>query len=164
MFYKIFDKLVVQVPSTFQDYINTQLKPQRLDTLGNETLYLFGDIDPSVWAPLLDTYNQPKWKLPGHSAALSFGLAAAGTGVPYHVHGQFTFAFNTYICTFICAWILPYFCFLRLIKVLGPGFAEVIHGSKRWFLYPYDQRPEFDPDRTTLEWYTSALLILFLGI
>ena len=34
----------------------------------------------------------------------------------------------------------------------GPGFAEVIHGAKRWFLYPFEERPEFDPDRTTLEW------------
>lgn len=34
----------------------------------------------------------------------------------------------------------------------GPGFAEVIHGSKRWFLYPYDDKPEFNPDETTLYW------------
>ncbi|KAK6052863.1 hypothetical protein COOONC_09633 [Cooperia oncophora] len=37
----------------------------------------------------------------------------------------------------------------------GPGFAEVIYGSKRWFLYPYEERPDFEPDRTTLEWYLN---------
>ena len=40
----------------------------------------------------------PKWTVPDHEAALSFGIAGAGTGVPFHFH--------------------------------GPGFAEVIHGSK----------------------------------
>lgn len=34
----------------------------------------------------------------------------------------------------------------------GPGFSEVIHGSKRWFLYPYENRPKFDPDQNMLRW------------
>ncbi|GMR41691.1 hypothetical protein PMAYCL1PPCAC_11886, partial [Pristionchus mayeri] len=110
-----------RVPSTLGEYLKTQLKPQNLDTLGNETLYLFGDIDPSTWNPLLSSYSQPAWKLPHHEPALSFGIAGAGTGVPFHFH--------------------------------GPGFAEIIHGAKRWFLYPYEEQPKFDPDRTTLEWY-----------
>ncbi|CAI4230569.1 unnamed protein product [Auanema sp. JU1783] len=110
-----------RVPSTFGDYVENLLKPQNLETLGNETLYLFGDIDQKHWAPLLESYNQPKWSLPGHTAALSFGIAGAGTGVPFHFH--------------------------------GPGFAEIVHGSKRWFLYPFEDQPEFNPDHTTLEWY-----------
>uniref|UniRef100_A0A914V3K6 JmjC domain-containing protein n=1 Tax=Plectus sambesii TaxID=2011161 RepID=A0A914V3K6_9BILA len=110
-----------RVPTTFATYINDYLKPQSLDKLGNETLYLFGDIDQKVWKPLLKQYIQPPWKVPGHTSALSFGIAGAGTGVPFHFH--------------------------------GPGFAEVIYGRKRWFLYPYDERPEFNPDNTTLEWF-----------
>ncbi|VDL80154.1 unnamed protein product [Nippostrongylus brasiliensis] len=108
-------------PTTFGDYVETQLKAQNRDTLGNETMYLFGDIDQTLWAPLLQSYKLPKWSLPGHKPALSFGIAGAGTGVPFHFH--------------------------------GPGFAEVIYGSKRWFLYPYEDRPDFEPDRTTLDWY-----------
>ncbi|CAI2347885.1 unnamed protein product [Caenorhabditis sp. 36 PRJEB53466] len=110
-----------RVPTTFGKYIEEQMKPQNLEMLGNETLYLFGDIDQKIWKPLLEKYRQPAWQLPGHSAALSFGIAGAGTGVPFHFH--------------------------------GPGFAEIIHGSKRWFLYPYEQRPNWNPDKTTLEWY-----------
>ncbi|CAJ0578612.1 unnamed protein product, partial [Mesorhabditis spiculigera] len=110
-----------RVPSSFKEYLEHKLKPQNLETLGNETLYLFGDIDQKAWKPLLDAYKMPEYTLPGHQPALSFGLAGAGTGVPFHFH--------------------------------GPGFAEVIHGSKRWFLYEYEDRPEFDPDRTTFEWY-----------
>nr|CAB3257803.1 bifunctional arginine demethylase and lysyl-hydroxylase JMJD6-A [Phallusia mammillata] len=34
----------------------------------------------------------------------------------------------------------------------GPGFSEVIHGSKRWFLLPFEQKPDFDPNKTTLRW------------
>ncbi|PAV58400.1 hypothetical protein WR25_23939 isoform C [Diploscapter pachys] len=109
-----------RVPSTFGDYLETHLRPQSLESLGNETLYLFGDIDPTTWKPLLDKYRQPQYKLPGHTAALSFGLAGAGTGVPFHFH--------------------------------GPGFAEVVHGSKRWFLYEPDREINFNPDKSTLEW------------
>jgi hypothetical protein len=61
-------------------------------------LYLFGDIDTEIWEPLLNTYVLPPWSLPDHEPALSFGIAAVGTGVPFHFH--------------------------------GPGFGEVIHGSK----------------------------------
>lgn len=67
-----------QVPSTFGEYLERHLKPQNLDTLGNETLYLFGDIDQKIWKPLLEKYRIPKWSLPGHSPALSFGIAGAG--------------------------------------------------------------------------------------
>uniref|UniRef100_A0A915DI89 JmjC domain-containing protein n=1 Tax=Ditylenchus dipsaci TaxID=166011 RepID=A0A915DI89_9BILA len=112
-----------RVDANFDDYVRNILKPQDIQKPGNETLYLFGDIDQTIWKPLLDQYNPPKWTVPGHEAALSFGIAGAGTGVPFHFH--------------------------------GPGFGEVIHGSKRWFLLPFEQRPEFDPDKSTLYWYLN---------
>ncbi|CAD5219061.1 unnamed protein product [Bursaphelenchus xylophilus] len=112
-----------RVPTTFGDYLSTHLKPQSLETLGNETLYLFGDIDPELWKPLLSAYKQPKWTVPDMEPALSFGIAAVGTGVPFHFH--------------------------------GPGFAEVVHGSKHWFLTEPDRKPAFDPDRSTLDWYLN---------
>ncbi|KAM8961621.1 jmjC domain-containing protein 8 [Pelodytes ibericus] len=34
----------------------------------------------------------------------------------------------------------------------GPGYSEVIYGRKRWFLYPPETKPEFNPNRTTLSW------------
>ena len=40
-----------------------------------ETLYLFGDIDREEWAPLLNRYLRPPWKLPNLFGELSFGLA-----------------------------------------------------------------------------------------
>lgn len=46
----------------------------------SETFYLFGDIDREMWKPLLDQYKLPSWNLPGHEVALSFGIAAVGTG------------------------------------------------------------------------------------
>ena len=35
----------------------------------------------------------------------------------------------------------------------GPGWAEAIHGRKRWFLTPPDQQPNFHPNKTTLQWF-----------
>lgn len=113
----------IRVRTSFGEYIEHYLKPQSIATPGNETMYLFGDIDQELWAPLLTAYKIPNWSLPGHTPALSFGLAGAGTGVPFHFH--------------------------------GPGFAEVVYGSKRWFLYPHPQRPDFEPDGSTLEWYLT---------
>jgi len=35
----------------------------------------------------------------------------------------------------------------------GPAFSEVLHGAKRWFVYPKGHAmPGFDPSRTTLQW------------
>ena len=35
----------------------------------------------------------------------------------------------------------------------GPGWAEAIHGRKRWFLSPPHQQPTFHPNKTTLQWF-----------
>lgn len=35
----------------------------------------------------------------------------------------------------------------------GPGWAEAVHGRKRWFLAPPEHRPEFHPNKTTLQWF-----------
>jgi len=110
-----------KVPVCLQEYIQQYLRPQSVNQLGNETLYLFGDTDAEDWKPLLDRYRKLNWTLPGHRGAPTIGIAGAGTGVPFHFH--------------------------------GPGFAEVIHGRKRWFLYPPDEQPSFDPDNSTLHWY-----------
>ncbi|XP_069066650.1 jmjC domain-containing protein 8 isoform X3 [Pleurodeles waltl] len=42
----------------------------------------------------------------------------------------------------------------------GPGFSEVIFGRKRWFLYPPDKTPEFNPNKTTLSWLTDNYPLL----
>ena len=36
--------------------------------------------------------------------------------------------------------------------VHGPVWNEVFHGRKRWFVYPPDFRPRFDPDESQLHW------------
>ncbi|XP_044159463.1 jmjC domain-containing protein 8 [Bufo gargarizans] len=42
----------------------------------------------------------------------------------------------------------------------GPGYSEVIYGRKRWFLYPPDKTPEFNPNRTTLSWMLETYPLL----
>ncbi|XP_028310633.1 jmjC domain-containing protein 8 isoform X2 [Gouania willdenowi] len=75
----------VDVP--FRDYVNRFLRPQSVNALGSETLYFFGDNNYSEWRGLLDQYQVPPYVLPQTSSALSFGVAGAGTGVPFHWHG-----------------------------------------------------------------------------
>ncbi|XP_069503130.1 jmjC domain-containing protein 8 isoform X2 [Ambystoma mexicanum] len=42
----------------------------------------------------------------------------------------------------------------------GPGFSEVIFGRKRWFLYPPEKTPEFNPNETTLSWLANTYPLL----
>lgn len=88
---------------------------------GNETWYFFGENNYTEWKGLFDLYERPKYSLPGHEHAYSFGVASLYTGVPFHFH--------------------------------GPGFAETLVGRKRWFLYHPEDRPQFDPDKSTLHWF-----------
>eukprot|EP01026_Neomeris_dumetosa_P078475 TRINITY_DN84912_c0_g1_i2.p3 TRINITY_DN84912_c0_g1~~TRINITY_DN84912_c0_g1_i2.p3 ORF type:complete len:135 (-),score=6.29 TRINITY_DN84912_c0_g1_i2:167-571(-) len=34
----------------------------------------------------------------------------------------------------------------------GHGFSEVIHGQKRWILFPPQMRPNFDPNESSFWW------------
>ncbi|XP_066986643.1 jmjC domain-containing protein 8-like [Macrobrachium rosenbergii] len=72
---------------SFEDYCSDYVHPQKLSTLGNETFYFFGDNNHEEWENLLENYKQPPFRLLHHTAALSFGLAGPGTGVPFHFHG-----------------------------------------------------------------------------
>ncbi|XP_039258869.2 jmjC domain-containing protein 8-like [Styela clava] len=109
-----------KVDMSLKEYIERILKPQSVNKLGKDTLYFFGNNNYTEWNEIFKTYMQPPYSLPEKTGAYSFGIAAAGTGVPFHFH--------------------------------GPGFSEVIHGSKRWFLYPYEKMPKFDPDQNMLRW------------
>ena len=115
-----YDKVYI----TFKEYMNRILVPQDYNKSGQDTLYFFGNHDYSEWEDLFKHYILPPYGLPNMTPALSFGIAGAGTGVPFHFH--------------------------------GPGFAEVIRGRKRWFLTPYDRKPIFDPDKTTLRWLKES--------
>ncbi len=108
---------------SFRHYCERMMAPQRVDTLANETFYFFGDNDVVEWEALFEAYERPPYALPLHTAALSFGLAGPGTGVPFHFH--------------------------------GPGFAETLFGRKRWFLTQPDFKPEFHPNKTTLQWFVE---------
>jgi ribosomal protein L16 Arg81 hydroxylase len=65
----------------FEESINPKLK------YGNETWYFFGENNYTEWKELLDLYERPKYNLPNHEHAYSFGIAAGLTGVPFHFHG-----------------------------------------------------------------------------
>lgn len=80
--------------TTLREYV-VGLSPQSPDEGGNASFILFGDHDRSSgsgWAPFLDAYERSGRPLfasrsRGDLVTLSFGIAAGGTGVPFHVHG-----------------------------------------------------------------------------
>lgn len=76
-----------KVDVSFQRYVDVLLRPQAADALGSETLYFFGDNNFTEWQSLFDQYESPPFGLPNTSGAFSFGIAGAGTGVPFHWHG-----------------------------------------------------------------------------
>ncbi|XP_019504122.1 PREDICTED: jmjC domain-containing protein 8 isoform X1 [Hipposideros armiger] len=75
----------VDIP--FQEYVEQLLHPQDPTSLGNDTLYFFGDNNFTEWASLFRHYSPPTFGLLGTTPAYSFGIAGAGTGVPFHWHG-----------------------------------------------------------------------------
>uniref|UniRef100_A0A2K5PCP6 Jumonji domain containing 8 n=1 Tax=Cebus imitator TaxID=2715852 RepID=A0A2K5PCP6_CEBIM len=76
-----------KVDLPFQEYVEQLLHPQDPGSLGNDTLYFFGDNNFTEWASLFRHYSPPPFGLPGTAPAYSFGIAGAGSGVPFHWHG-----------------------------------------------------------------------------
>jgi ribosomal protein L16 Arg81 hydroxylase len=68
-----------------KEYVETMMKQQTIDSLGNETWYLFGDNYGDEWTPLLNLLQVTKYA--GKENTLSFGIGGKGSGVPFHFHG-----------------------------------------------------------------------------
>mmetsp|Transcript_46677 Transcript_46677/g.106513 ORF Transcript_46677/g.106513 Transcript_46677/m.106513 type:complete len:299 (+) Transcript_46677:93-989(+) len=114
-----------KIRATVREYIDERMSAQTIDTMANESWYLFGDDKEEVWDELFAAFTPPEFfrmqdRLEGFSPTLSFGIGASGTGVPFHIH--------------------------------GPGFSETLWGKKRWFLFKDGKKPRFSPDETTLNW------------
>jgi hypothetical protein len=82
------DKLTVPL----REYLSDLFAPQDIENPANNSWYLFGDNDHKEWRSVFAAYKQPEYilaheRLSGFEAALSFGIGASGTGVPFHVHG-----------------------------------------------------------------------------
>ena len=101
------------------------------DEGADSLFYFFGEHGDEL-QPLLSQYALPRfadalsWAVGArdagasvHPPALSFGVAADGSGVPFHFHAD--------------------------------GFSEVMHGSKRWLLYP-TKPPHYDVNATSTQW------------
>lgn len=98
-------------------------RPTTLSDRGDSTFYHFGDNDHTSFQALFATYVLPPWHATNTTAPHpSLSFGFAGHGSGVPLHTH------------------------------GAVFAEVLHGRKRWFLYPPSYTPLFDPNETTLRW------------
>ncbi|GAB6018358.1 jumonji domain containing 8 [Chamberlinius hualienensis] len=76
-----------KIDMSFRVYIDEMLDQSSVKKLANETFYFFGDVLPDEMKVILTDYNPIPFQLPDLRPALSFGIAGAGSGVPFHFHG-----------------------------------------------------------------------------
>ena len=123
---------------TGREWIEMNLS-QYLKNLQQKDFYLFGNTQGDEWSKLLKGYDSPT--LPTES----FELPKCGMARSYYKkHYSMTFGLagkNTGV---------PF-------HFHGPGFNEVIHGAKTWFLFPPESKPAWDPDAPILEWVKTEL-------
>ena len=99
--------------------------PMNADIKSNETWYLFGETYSSEWKSLLRHYQLPPCQAcndPNDESLVALSFGIGNSGSGVQWH------------------------------VHGPGFSEAIHGRKHWVLYPFQDRPDFHPDQTSLNW------------
>eukprot|EP00941_MAST-03F_sp_MAST-3F-sp1_P001999 g1999.t1 len=117
------------------DYLNYMSTEQPADRLGENTWYLFGDNREAFWKDVLSTYVSPPFsdpESPFRPDELQARTLAFGMG------GKFSgVPFHTH----------------------GPGWSEVLHGRKRWFIVPHvfgedpkKQFSDFDPEKSQMQW------------
>lgn len=71
--------------TTLRDYMTRYMHPVSLDSLGNETFYLFGDNYGPEWDRLMQHHVLNPFV--GSTNTASMGVGARGSGVPFHFHG-----------------------------------------------------------------------------
>mmetsp|Transcript_4730 Transcript_4730/g.5363 ORF Transcript_4730/g.5363 Transcript_4730/m.5363 type:complete len:291 (+) Transcript_4730:43-915(+) len=105
-------------------YLEEVRVPTNAEMKSNETWYLFGETFSPEWKSFLRSYE-----LPPCQACNIFDefLVALSFGIGSSGSGV--------------SW-----------HIHGPGFSEAIHGRKHWILYSPENRPDFHPDQTSLNW------------
>eukprot|EP00536_Pseudo-nitzschia_multiseries_P000279 jgi/Psemu1/609/gm1.609_g len=108
----------------FAQYLQEVANGPALDaaTKSNETWYLFGETYSQEWKSLLREYQIPPCQACRDESLVALSFGIGNSGSGVQWH------------------------------VHGPGFSEALHGRKHWILYPFERRPEFHPDQTSLNW------------
>lgn len=131
--------------ASYLDYMATEQPGERS---GVDSWYLFGDNEENFWGDVLADYQAPIFSDPAHPSPPRPESLHART-LAFGMGGRNSgVPFHTH----------------------GPGWSEVVHGAKQWFLVPQEYRHEghshsaprsshfsaFDPNASMLQWITSA--------
>ncbi|GAB1300732.1 JmjC domain-containing protein 8 [Apodemus speciosus] len=136
-----------KVDLPFQEYVEQLLQPQDPASLGNDTLYFFGDNNFTEWAPLFQHYSPPPFRLLGTTPAYSFGIAERWFLYPPEKTPEFHPNKTT------LAWLLE--IYPSLVPSARPLECTIKAGEVLYF-----------PDRwwhATLNLDTSVFISTFLG-
>ena len=99
-----------------------KLKNKRSCFLHSETFYWFGDslLSDQNWLHQILRYYKSPSYIVGDFSQRSLSFGMGGKGTGVPFHFH------------------------------GPGFQQMIHGRKRWYLS--QEKPKFDPNETTIHW------------
>lgn len=129
-----------RIVRSLEEYFSYMSLDQPEERRGNETYYLFGDTPEPFWQEVLEKYKAPIFSNPNvpsppRPAQLLARTLAIGFGGKYS-----GVPFHTH----------------------GPGWSEVLHGKKQWFLVPHyfgqekeSQFNSFDTEASQFQWYQS---------
>jgi len=150
-------------------YLEEVRVPTNAEMKSNETWYLFGETFSPEWKSFLRSYEVCHYfclllLLSDSFLFLSSPLDLISLSSPSYYFSSPSFS--------ISIWKLPpcqacniFDEFLVALSfgigssgsgvswhIHGPGFLEAIHGRKHWILYSPENRPDFHPDQTSLNW------------
>lgn len=112
-----------------------------------ENCSLIGDFEDAQWHELIHKYVLPPSKyLQNTPYSLSFGVGCDGSGVQMHVHGP-VWAEGCVLMRIA----------VQLTELSFKQNALVLFGLKRWILFPPEQKPEFNPDFSAMQWVINTL-------
>jgi len=120
---------------TLAAYMQHMMAAQTAERGGNSTWYFFGNTYGAEWEAMLAEYEEPPLaESAGTGLASANGATSYGTAVSFGLAGKESG--------------VPF-------HLHSDGWSEVLHGAKRWFLFPPGYDVGHDPNASTLQWSTA---------
>eukprot|EP01003_Olkasia_polycarbonata_P004976 NODE_434_length_897_cov_64.542453_g379_i0.p1 GENE.NODE_434_length_897_cov_64.542453_g379_i0~~NODE_434_length_897_cov_64.542453_g379_i0.p1 ORF type:complete len:220 (-),score=23.47 NODE_434_length_897_cov_64.542453_g379_i0:205-864(-) len=148
------------VEMSLGNYLENAMGPQSPEKQGNDTFYLFGSTEGAEWDAFLAKYPSPTLQYPSESF-FSRRLGSDVSGSAEFEQAGFSKCDGELLRAKQRDGVSLSFGIAGRgtgvpFHFHGPGFLQMLHGRKRWLLYPPKTVvPRFDPNETTLHWLSK---------